>query len=218
MIRHLPVILVLIAICFGGCKKDVKSPVSLSDSYFPVTKGSSWTYKDILQDLGTDTVTTTLTGDSAIFNGKTFYVASSTSRFKGNGTDYFYAAKHAYIFRSLNAYAGQTVELEVYNDTAKLKQGNISIPTDQAIANSIPARAINTIEEINLTRTIDGKVFSNVIHTHVDFQYDYENGNGFQTNFTYDFYIAKGIGIIEYDLFIYGAVAERETILNYNIK
>lgn len=218
MRRHLPVILALAAICFGGCKKDVKSPVSLSDSYFPVTKGSSWSYSDAIQGLGTDTVSTTLTDDSTTLNGKIFRIASSASTFKGHGTDYFYAAKHAYIFRSLNAYADKTIELQVYNDTAAIKQGNISVPTDDGFDDTLPVRTVNTIEEINLTRVIGGKTFSNVIHTHVDFQYDYEDGNGFHTNFTYDFYLAKGVGIIEYDLFILGSVQERETILNYNIK
>jgi len=217
MKRNLLVILAVLTLFYVSCKKDsANTTPSSADSYFPVTSGSMWRYYDLVQGSNTDTVTIKMLGSTSTFNNKTYYNASSVSTSTGAGTEFFYAANHTYAIRALNAYAGTTIELKLYNDTATVGNNLMATPTDNGLVNVIPARTINTVIAKNLTRTIYGKTFTDVIHTEVDFQYDY--GGTYQTGFTYDFYLAKGIGMIESQLTILGGTYEEELILDYSIK
>ena len=217
MKRNLLVILALLTLFYASCKKDQanKTPSS-ADSYFPVTAGSTWRYYDLVQGGSTDTITIKMTGGTSTFDNKTYYNAASISTNNGAGTEFFYAANHEYSIRALNAYAGTTIELKLYNDTATVGNNLFSTPTDNGLVDIIPARTINTVIAKNLTWTINGKTFTNVIHTEVDFQYDYSGS--YQTGFLYDFYLAKGIGMIESQLTILGGTYEEEVILDYSIK
>jgi hypothetical protein len=217
MKRNLLVILALLTLFYTSCKKDrANTTPSSADSYFPVTSGSTWRYYDLIQGDSTDTITIKMTGGTSIFNNQTYYNASSKSTNAGAGTEFFYAANHSYAIRALNAYAGTTIDLKLYNDTATVGNNLFSTPTDNGLVDIIPARTINTVIAKNLTRTIYGKTFTNVIHTQVDFQYDYSGS--YQTGFLYDFYLAKGIGMIESQLTILGGTYEEELILDYSIK
>jgi hypothetical protein len=217
MKRNLLVILAVLTLFYVSCKKDsANTTPSSADSYFPVTPGSTWRYYDLVQGSNTDTITIKMTGGTSSFNNKTYYNAATMSTNSGAGTEYFYAANHSYAVRALNAYAGTTIELKLYNDTATVGNSLLSIPTDNGLVDIIPARTINTVIAKNLTRTINGKTFTDVIHTEVDFQYDYSGG--YQTGFLYDFYLAKGIGMIESQLTILGGTYEEEVILDYSIK
>jgi len=217
MKRNLLVILAVLTLFYVSCKKDsANTTPSSADSYFPVTSGSTWRYYDFVQGSSTDTITLKMTGGTSIFNNKTYYNTATKSTNSGAGTEYFYSANHSYAIRALNAYAGTIIELKLYNDTATVGNNLISTPTDNGLVDVIPARTINTVVAKNLTRTINGKTFTDVIHTKVDFQYDY-SGN-YQTGFSYDFYLAKGIGMIESQLTILGGTYEEEVILDYSIK
>ncbi|HEY2581063.1 MAG TPA: hypothetical protein VGI43_04620, partial [Mucilaginibacter sp.] len=68
----------------------------------------------------------------------------------------------------------------------------------------------------NLTRTLGNKTYTNVIHSQIDFQYDYSGG--YANGFIYDFYLAEGIGIIESQLTILGSVYEEQILMDYTIK
>jgi hypothetical protein len=217
MKRNLLIILAAFVLFYSSCKKDSANMTPPSaDSYFPVTAGSTWRYLDFTQSGTEDTLTIKMTGVKTTINGKTYYNATSSSTETGTGTDYFYAANHIYANRALNSYAGTTVELKLFNDTASVGNSLISSPTDNGLVDSVPSRTVNTIIAKNLTKTVGGKTFTNVVHTEVDFQYDYSEG--YSTGFVYDFYLAKGIGMIESQLTILGSVYEEEVILDYSIK
>jgi hypothetical protein len=217
MKRNLLVILALVTLFYTSCKKDrANAAPSSADSYFPVTAGSTWRYYDLVQDGSTDTITIKMLGSTSTINNKTYYNVSSTSTNNGAGTEYFYAANHMYAIRALNAYAGTVIELKLFNDTASVGNNLVSTPTDNGLVDVIPARTINTVIAKDLTKTINGQTFTNVIHTQVDFQYDYSGV--YQTGFLYDFYLAKGIGMIESQLTILGSTYEEEVILDYSIK
>lgn len=218
MKRYLLGILTLAAIFFGGCKKSADVAAPKSDTFFPVIAGSSWTYIDAQQDLANDTATSKVTGATTVFNNKTYYNIATSSKNKGLGTDYFYSANHVFVMRSLNAYAGTTVDLQLYNDTATIGAGHISIPTDDGMVNNLPVQTVNTIIAKDIPLQVNGIHYTDVVHTRIEFQYDYKTGSGFQTNFIYDFYLAKNIGIIAYNLNIAGNVAEQEVLLNYSPK
>ena len=211
--------ILLMAVIFAGCKKDSSNkttPISGSSSYFPVTQGSSWVYNDAITNGATSTNTISMTGKTLVINGKTYYAALSISPTKGNDTTYYYAADHDYAIRGSNAAAGVTIELQAGNDAQPAGYTWTTIPSDNGTIGSLPAQTINTIVEKNITKTVNGKVYLNVIHTRANLQYN--AGTGFLTVATYDIYLAKGIGLIEADSSIGGALYESETITSYTIK
>lgn len=218
MKRNLVIILVA-AITFAGCKKDSgnKPPQTSSDSYLPLTSGSNWTYKDDIGEFNHYFVTITMTGATRVFNNKTYYAASSASTKDNNSTVYFYAGDHTYATRTFTDQANSTIEFQLGNDNEAVGYSWTTSPTDNGLVNTFPARTINTIKEKNITKTVNGKTFNNVIHTRIDLQYDLGTGS-FISEAIYDVYLAKGVGMIQFDTRIGGALVETQTLSNYSIK
>ena len=108
------------------------------------------------------------------------------------------------------------MEIQAGNDAQPAGYTWTTIPSDDGTIGGLPAQTINTIAEKNVTKTINGKVYSNVIHTKAELQYN--TGSGFLTVATYDFYLAMGIGLVESDSSIGGALYQTETITSYSIK
>jgi hypothetical protein len=220
MRKYLLFILGVAGFCFAGCKKNVEvipnnGAPPAADSYMPVTAGTSWTYF-IQTDNSLDTVTVKMNSSNVNLNGKTYYTANSLTK-KGiaNGI-YFYEKNHVYATRNYNSYADAVLELQLYNDTASVNNSWVSLATDDGTVNNIPLRAISTIEEKGETKVYQGKTFTNVVHVEVDIQYDF--GAGYETTQIYDYYLAKGIGILGYNLRALGAFVEAEGIIDYTIK
>jgi hypothetical protein len=211
--RKILVIIIGGAILAAGCSKSKNTPNPSSDSYLPVTSGSTWTYNDVVGG-NTSQLTLTMTGGTTIFNSKTYYVGTSNSSAKGASTGYFYATNHAYAMRA--AAAGITLELQMGNDAQNVGYTWTTTPSDNGTINGVSAKTVNTIKEKNITKVVNGKTFANVIHTQVDLQYDL--GTGFQSVAVYDFYLAKGVGMIETDTSVSGTAYEVETITDYSVK
>jgi hypothetical protein len=203
------------AMLAAGCSKSKNNPSPSSDSYLPVTSGSTWTYNDVVNG-STSQLTVTMTGATTAFNSKTYYNGTSSSTAKGNSTGYFYAANHGYAIRATSAAAGLTIELQMGNDAQAVGYTWTTTPSDNGTVNGVPAQTVNTIKEKNVTKVVNGKTFTNVIHTQVDLQYNL--GTGFQSVAIYDFYLAKGVGLIETDTSVSGSPYELQTITNYTIK
>jgi len=219
MNRNLLAIFLMAAVYCAACKKGADvNPMKTADTYFPIIAGSKWQYLDLEAGLNIDTATSTITGATTVFNNKTYYNVATSSTHKGGGTDYFYTGDHVYVMRSLNAYAGTTIDLQLYNDTATVGVSHLSIPTDNGLVDGLRVQTVNTIIEKDIPLTINNINYKDVVHTQVAFQYEYENGDGFQTNFLYDFYLAKNIGMIAYKLNIAGIVAEQEVLIQYSLK
>jgi len=217
MKKNLLLIFAATAIFASGCKKDSKKPttdLSVADSYFPLTSASTWKYA-VTGAGGSDTLAVKITGATTLINGKTYYNATSVYQQMGSSIGYFFGANHLYGTRGSNAMAGLTIEFQFLNDTTAAGHKWISSPTETGEVNGVPARTVNTIKEVNASKTVGGKIFSNVIHSRVDLQYNY--GSGFESAAIYDFYFAKGVGKIESATTIYGSVYETETIVSYHI-
>jgi hypothetical protein len=202
------------AVLMAGCKSK-NDPKPGSDSYFPVSSGSTWSYKDVVGDAN-NTLTITMTGATSVFNTKTYYTASSVSSAHGTSTGYYYAADNAYAIRATNVSAGITIELQMGNDAKDVGYTWTTTPTDNGIISGFPARTVNTIKEKGISKVVNGKTFTDVIHTQVDLQYNL--GSGFTSTALYDFYLAKGVGMIETDTSVGGNAYEVETITSYTIK
>src|ERR1700754_486292 len=102
MKKTLSILIIGGALLAAGCSKSKNNPSPASDSYLPVTSGSNWVYNDIIG--GTNSpLTVTMTGAKTVFNGKTYYAATSSSSAKGTSTGYFYADNNSYSFRATAA-------------------------------------------------------------------------------------------------------------------
>ena len=210
----LKAVLFLAVFCFFSCKKDKNEAPSLND-YLPLTNGSAWKYSYASDGGSTDTLTITMTGGTTRINGKTYYNVTSTYK-QGFSLGYFYAGNHFYATRTVALGSNVAMEFQLLNDTASVGYHWISSPTDDGTVSNIPAQTINTIMEKGISRVENGRTFSGVIHTRVELQYNY--GSGYQTYITYDFYLAKGVGLIESDANTLDSFFETENLFDYTIK
>jgi hypothetical protein len=228
MRKNLFVILAYMAICYMGCKDipyKIPSPSPVT-SFFPETLGSSWKYRDSVYGEVTDTanihgtrvdtLSLTITGSTTDFNGKICYNAYIVSKVYGPQMAYYYAGFHTYALYQTTPPWGFTI-LQLMVDTASAGYTWTSVPSVYNLLNGHPVRTINTIVEKNITRMLNGRVFTNVTHTSTNFQINIGD-NGFQNIAHFDFYLAEGVGLIEKDANYFGYLNEVETIIDYNIK
>ena len=185
-----------------------------SDSYQPVTKNTYWKYSGVIAG-STETETQTMTGDTAIFNNKTYYAVNVTSTVAGNSTEYYYHGDDNYTMRSTSN-GGFTIEYLYLKDNYEIGKTWTSPITDDGTLNSVSAQIVGKIVEQGITKTISGKKFTGVVHTQLLVQYDL--GSGFETVQTLDYYIAKGIGIVEADSSSPSGVLSTSAITDYSIK
>jgi hypothetical protein len=216
MRKNLLVILAVTSIALASCKKDspIKPSGPASDSYWPLTPGNSWTYKDAI-GAGLSSFTITMTGDTRFMNNKTYY-ASSSLKNGVNTISYICEAGHIYTLRDTLAYLGTSLELPLCDDSHPAGYTWTVQPTDDGAIEGVPAQAVNQIISADGTMTVNGNHYSHIIHTEVELQYDM--GAGFETVAVYDFYLAKGIGMIEADTSSGGDLIESETLTGYSVK
>jgi hypothetical protein len=209
-----------LALFTTGCKlRDPdfsNSGDTKSDSYQPVTKGSYWKFNDkIGGTTATQVETHTMTGGTETFNGKTYYTINLTSAVLNNALNYYYHGNDSYSVRSTSAAAGATAEYVYLKDNYAIGKTWTAPFTDDGSLNGVPAQTIGQIVEKGITKIVSGKTFTDVIHTKLLIQYDL--GNGFETIQTLDYYIAKGVGIIEADSEGAG-ITSTSVLTDYSIK
>lgn len=205
------------AMLAAGCKSKNDPKPASSNSYFPVTSGSTWNYDDKVGNAASSTLIITMTGQTATINSKKYYTATSTSSATNTTTTgYYYATDHSFAIRATNAKAAVTIELQLGNDSLAVGTTWTTTPTDNGTISGFAARTINTVKEKGITKVVNGKTYTDVLHTQVDLQYNL--GLGFTSTAIYDFYLAKGVGMIETDTSVNGASYETETLTSYTIK
>jgi hypothetical protein len=194
--------LILSSFCFFSCQKEVDfddpsqpggNPNTDSrNSYHPVTIGSTWTFKDTAT--GTQTtgimVNVVKTINSVLYTAYTGSSGSTkdTAWIASPQPNYFMAAKGV----SPNNGAAYELLFHYLNDTASVGY-NWQYSAGQG--NGFNAYIKTTIVERNKTMTVEGKTYNNVIHTNLLFSY---NIFGDILEFaSYDYFIAKGVGIIK---------------------
>ncbi|MBS1530427.1 MAG: hypothetical protein JSU01_08980 [Bacteroidetes bacterium] len=216
MKRNLLVILPIVISALICCKKDSSTKVmgAASDSYWPVTPGNSWTYRDATS-MGVSNFTLTMTGTTRSINDKTYYACSSLKN-GINLVSYIYETAHTYALRDTLDALGCALELQMCDDAQKAGYIWTMQPTDNGMIESVPTQTLNQVISTDGTLTANGQNYAHVIHTQVELQYD--EGKGFETVCTYDFFLAKGIGMIELDTRSGRAVIESETLTDYSVK
>ncbi len=197
-------LLLLFAVVFSlaACQKEVSFDApsgggtgggggTTADTYQPVTKGSFWKYKD--SALTGATTLMTITGQQKTIGSRTYQVVTSETTGQPPAEAYFYVAKPVFGLRQdVNNGIATTIEFIYLNDTASV---GYTWTDNMPPVNGLAARFIGTIMERNISKTVAGKNFTNVIHTQLNLEYDLPILGW--TNFAvYDYYIAKGVGII----------------------
>lgn len=215
----IPALILLLFVVSSSCKKesstkDEDTIVKTQDTYQPLSAGSYWKYTNTFGN-STETATNTITGKSKKINNKTYYEISQASKSTGTQLGYLYNDDHSYMIRASTYMNGVVIELQYLTDNLAVgKTWTVPI-TDNGQVNGIPARVIGKILEKNISHTVNGKAFINVIHSSLDLQYDL---GGYSTVITYEFYVAKGVGIIHTKSSSGGVVVATSKLTEYSIK
>jgi hypothetical protein len=228
MNKNILIVLAFLAIAYAGCKDNAITPPPPSppNSYFPETIGSNWKYRDSIYGEPTDTVhifgvrvdtvTYTMNGATTNFNNDICYNVDVVSKLNGHSIAYFHVDKHVNALMESAVPYGLT-NLQLLIDTASVGHTWGFSPTNNGVLNNSPVKAISTIVEKDTSKMVNGITYPNVMHTSINLQINV-NGAGFHNIASYDFYLAKGFGLIEKDVKFYGLLNETKTLLNYNVK
>jgi hypothetical protein len=221
MKKNLPFIITLFIGCilFASCKKDNPDndpePVISTklDTYQPLTTGSYWKYTST--GISTATTEITATANSKTFNGKKFKQVTIKSNAAPTADGYYYASDHVYTLRQQVASYGY-LQFTYLKDNAAINASWKETVTDNGSLNGVPAQMIGKMLAKATTKVVNGKTYTNVIHTKVQLQYALYSST-FETFATYDYYIAKGVGIVEIDSDLLGSKAVL-TLQTYTLK
>lgn len=209
------------ALLFSACTKDVITTKPGEEitggDYQSFTRGSSWQYKTSVYEPGTAPETSVITMTDGLYymDNKTFHQAKSTTGTQTENAFFGYNDK-VYSIRQVDETAanGESFTLPYLN--AELPAGADWTTAANVAGGTIPIQVKTTIIEKGISKTILGKTYTDVIHTKASIQYKI---NGvFQSQLVYDFYVAKGIGMIGiYAKTPEGPLADTE-LVSYSIK
>lgn len=193
MKKALSISLLFVLMAFG-CKKSDQSPEDESkNNYQPVTKGSYWKYSNLTPS-GSNLETVTMTGATKVINTRTYYEYESVLGSNQSGlsaTGYFYA-KDGIVMSALS----DNSEVIFLKENAVVGETWIySGPMSDKILGQVasePYTIVAKLVEKGITHTVAGKAFTNVIHVKY-----IKNPNSGPTTDLYDYYIAKGVGMVE---------------------
>ena|SRR5687767_9946202 len=173
----------ILALCcvllFVQCKKSASSA---PPDYLPLTVGTNWTYVSN----GT-TLKLTVTNKDTVALTRTYKVLSNS-----NGANQYQAksGNEYYRFATFQGFLPNGVE-ELY---LKADQGvNATWQFNVAVqfgGVTIPVTAKYTITEKGISKTVQGKSYTDVVHVRQDLTSPLGNNGGG------DFYYAKGVGMI----------------------
>jgi len=88
------------------------------------------------------------------------------------------------------------LEIPILDDIEYAGYTLVTQPSLSHAPDQIPVETTLTIVADGFSKELNGILYKDVIHTSVDIRYPAEE---FASNKTFDFYFAKGIGIIEID-------------------
>ena len=164
--------------------------VSNKDSSFcPTTPGTWWKYKDSASGA---LATQTLLNSTKIMNGNTYRAVTVNG---GSDTGWYGSPRPNYYLAQKGVDPGSGASFDMIfhylNDTAAIGHSWEYIAGH---GNGAAALMKTTIVEKGLTMTVAGKSYKNVSHTTMQLSYDIM---GMIIEMAqYDFYVAKGVGII----------------------
>jgi hypothetical protein len=219
MTKKLLQIFLVISVAFvTSCKVDEPdSPLTGNtyNTYQPVSKGSYWKYTKT-SSTGATSETQTITGGRDLINKKIYYTIRTQTAASDDTLSHFSHEGDSYTMRTESKSTGFSVEYLYLKDDYIVGRIWKAPVTDDGFIQGVPAQIVGAVLEKGITRYVSEKKFTNVIHTRLNFQYDY--GTGYATEEVIDYYIAKGIGIIEIDYSDGTTISSSSLITDYDIK
>lgn len=197
------------------------SPNTDQGTYQPFTENSFWKYRQT--GAFASDVTITSTGQQRTVNNILCGVFNSTSTLTPGTTEVFFGIKdHDYytVLETASPNTGAIIDISFLylNDTAAV---GYSWNHMAGTGNGFTAYTPGTVVEKGLTMTIEGKTYKDVVHTKIDLQYDLPVW-GLLTFATYDYYMAKNIGIVKVistgDPIWGGGIQSVMNLVDYSIK
>jgi len=194
-----------------SCHRETDLPepgYDYANSYLPLKTGNTWTY--IHNNNVQDTVITKVEGDSFSQGFQAFYTVVNS----GEGGMYYSQEGDLYytiVYTDLGpGFISPILDASAYEGYSVTTKDSIAYSNDPT-----PRLSTMTILGTNISKTINGKTYKNVIHTSVDVE---EAFNGYYMNIqTYDFYFSPGIGLIEIDKSNAGYIYDILTIVSYKV-
>lgn len=184
-----------------GDKDEDTSPATTELDYFPTTKGSTWNYG------GTNPYSVTATGNTKVIEGKTY---SEFETKQGSET------RKSYLLKEKGVYTGIGMDPTIGNIALtflkeETPEGKPWFQTN--VMNGIDTKTTFTIIAKNMTKTVEGKTYKEVIHvqtkTSITFM-EMEIDSGIEMNYFW----AKGVGLILTDAGQYANIP----LMTYSIK
>lgn len=173
-------------VVFSQCKKSSDSPIAAD--YLPLTVGTNWTYvsNGVSSKL-------TVTSKDTVALGRTYKVVSNNNgpnQYHGkSGNDYF-------RFATFQGFLPNGVE-ELYLKSDQNVNGTWQLVVNVMFGTvPVPVTAKYTIVEKGITKNVQGKNYTDVVHVVLALSSALGNNGGG------DFYYAKGIGMISSTLTI----------------
>ncbi|GAA4309293.1 hypothetical protein [Nibribacter koreensis] len=184
----------------ASCGKD-DDPTPLAElDYAPVTKGSTWSY------IGARTYTQTSLGSTKNMNGKTYHEFENK---EGSNTTLHYLHKEAGVYTT----NGQDPRMGNVEMTFLKEKEAVGATWEQDLAvNGSTSKYKFTLVGKNLTKTVEGKEYKEVIHIRLDVSILFM-GQTIPASSANYFY-AKGVGLILSDFGSMGKIS----LKSYTIK
>ncbi len=186
-------LLIFITVVFFSCKKNEQlenstQPEKLGDNYQPTTKATYWKY-----NTASGTLTRTMTGETAVFRGKTYYKALNEYNYKDPAINYYCIVNGDYFMYQVDPIVGEIEQL-YFKENAAIGDTWIS---NTSTLNGVEHQQKFTLIAKNITHVVLGKTYNNVIHVQILNQQKFPGSNVYTDAQTINQYIAKGIGIID---------------------
>jgi hypothetical protein len=185
-----------------GDKDDDPQPASTAEQdYIPTTKGSNWTYG------GVRPYSYRVTGGTKVIDGLTYVELETTA---GSETAKSYLIKDKGVYTTIG-FVPNSGDIKI----AILKEETpVGKPWEQKnVINGVETKMTFTIVEKDVTKTVEGKTYKNVINVKMVTTYTFM-GVDFDTAITTNYYFAKGVGLILTDVESYGQIP----LLSYTVK
>ena len=192
-----PLMFLAIVIIISACKKDDTSKnTTPPDVYVNTATGSSWTYHqtDLTGIKPPSDYTLTSTSNDTTINSRKYHVYE----YSYGGSEYLALDGHDYYqYDSIPIKGGINIERLYLNDNASIgdtwKQDfYLNIPNFPL---AVPLTLQNKIAEKGISRTVNGKSFSNVFHVTTTLSSLGIPSSALSSNI--DSYYAPGYGLIE---------------------
>lgn len=182
-----------------------------STSYQPITAGSTWKYAVDDYFNGPDEITVTITGKLTTIGGLPYNEYTVIGKNNVKFTNYFYSANHGYVSREeIPNFSSFVDNIPYLADDAAV---NETWKTTWYYLGTSFGTFTGTMKEVNSTRIVNGVTYNNVFHTRVAAQLDISTS----PDETIDYYIAKGVGIIEESVVQKQVVIYTRTLESYKI-